>query len=255
MENVALTINNYNNSIVVYLIVAVVFFIFGMFRSSLFPKHSLKKYDNNNPTSQGKEDTTSLHLGRIVEGAISATLGTVLATIIINNCPLSKPPTPAPSPSSTPSKYTEWSDWTTNVVESSLTRQVEQRQSRYVTYNMVHYGTQQDTEPYYRMFRDYSINENFHEYHARDTYGEKHLIRTASASQMEQATSYPPNGDYITIAFGGETYEGLQLGNSTAYNFGDDKYLWYIESKAATTVTEYRYRDALQSEPEGSIQP
>ena len=40
-----------------------------------------------------------------------------------------------------------------------------------------------------------------------------------------------------------EGYGGYQKGSGTAYYFGDDKYVWFIESRAEKTL--YRYRDLL----------
>ena len=243
MQTYSFTINN--NNLAVYLIVAVVFFFLGMFRSTIFSKRSSDNSSINEHASD-KNDIKLLSLGRIIEGAISATVGTVLATIILNFIPLPDSTSiPTNMPSVTP-VFTDWSTWSTNVVESSATREVERRQRRIViSYNMVHFGTQQDTEPYYRMFRDYSIQGNYQKYHARDTYGEKHYTKKVPAWKIDSATSYPADGSYIKLSYGGETYEGLQVGNSTAYNFGDDKYVWFIQSEEYDTVTEYRYRDRL----------
>ena len=47
----------------------------------------------------------------------------------------------------------------------------------------------------------------------------------------------------VEISYGGEIYRGYQMGTSTAYNFGDDKYVWFIESEDTQAVTEYRYRE------------
>lgn len=135
-----------------------------------------------------------------------------------------------------------WSQWNTRIVTGSSSRQVETRQV-VLGYNLVHYGTQQAAAPHYRMFRDYSINKNFTQYNARKSYGEKHLTSYASASQMKYATAFPPDGSFVELSLNGEIYSGYQMGTSTAYNFGDDMIIWFIES--AVTQTEYRYRDAL----------
>ena len=55
-----------------------------------------------------------------------------------------------------------------------------------------------------------------------------------SASAFAWAKSYEPG----TLIKG--EYAGYQRGTTTAYNFGDDKYVWFVES--AVYTTEYRYR-------------
>ena len=147
------------------------------------------------------------------------------------------------------SKYvwSEWSNWSTNPVSSSTTREVETRQSRtLIGYNMVHYGTQQAAEPHYRMFRDYSISGNYSKYGARSSYTEKHLTKYVTVAQMNSATTYPANGALINLKYNGESYGGYQMGTTTAYNFGDDIKVWFIESEDYSVVTEYRHRDLIK---------
>ena len=93
-----------------------------------------------------------------------------------------------------------------------------------IGYNMVHYGTQMAVPPHYRMFRNYSINEAYGEYGARESYGEKHFTRYADADMLANAKTYEPES-----LIKGE-YAGYQKGTDTAYSFGDDKYVWFIES-------------------------
>ena len=104
-------------------------------------------------------------------------------------------------------------------------------------YNMVHYGTQMEEDPHYRMFRSFSIQNDFDRYGARSSYGEKHYTRYATAEELNGAAVYH-EGAMIT----GE-YAGYQCGRSDAYFFGDDKYVWFIES--TDEVTEYRYRQRM----------
>ena len=130
--------------------------------------------------------------------------------------------------------YGTWSSWSTTPIYASSTRQVETRQV-VAGYNMVHYGTQTASSPHYRMFRDYSIKGYFDYFGARYSYDEKHLTRYVSASAMAYAKTYAP-GTLIT-----GNYCGYQKGTSTAYNFGDDKYVWFIAGTVYTT--EYRYRN------------
>lgn len=129
--------------------------------------------------------------------------------------------------------YGTWSSWSKTPLYPSSSRQIETRQV-IVGYNMVHYGTQEAASPHYRMFRDYSIKKNLSRYGARESYGEKHFTRYVSASTLSYAKTYAP-GTLITGNYG-----GYQKGTSTAYNFGDDKYVWFIEN--AVYATEYRWR-------------
>lgn len=95
---------------------------------------------------------------------------------------------------------------------------------RIIGYNMVHYGTQTATSPHYRMFRNYSINKHYDYYGARESYGEKHYTRYVEAYMLSQARTYEPG-----VLIQGD-YAGYQKGTDTAYYFGDDKYVWFIES-------------------------
>ncbi len=139
-------------------------------------------------------------------------------------------------PTSTPAPtWGSWSSWKDYPVYASSTRQVETR--RVITeYHMVHYGTQTDSSPHYRVFRNYSINGKYEAYGARSSYGEKHYTRSVSPSMLDKAVTYEPG-----VLIKGD-YAGYQRGTDTAYYFGDDKYVWFIESYDYTT--QYRYRDA-----------
>lgn len=138
------------------------------------------------------------------------------------------------SSSSSYSSWGPWSSWSTTPVSATETRQIE---TRTVTtgYNMVHYGTQEAVPPYYRVFRNFSVRKNMSAYGARESYGEKHFTRTVSAALLRNAQRYEP-GACIT-----GDYSGYQRGTTTAYYFGDDKYVWFIESEQQ--VREYRYRN------------
>ena len=164
-------------------------------------------------------------------------------------------PTPVPTPVSTPAPTTEpkyvwseWSDWSTNVVTASSTREVETRQSsKVIGYNMVHYGTQQEAEPHFRMFRDYSISRNYEQYGARASYGEKHLTKYVTVPQMSNATTYQPDSkNTINLVYNGKSYGGYQMGTTTAFNFGDDNMVWFIESEEYSSEIEYRHRDLVE---------
>lgn len=146
----------------------------------------------------------------------------------------SSPPPVFYSPTPSSSKgYGPWSEWSTTPVYSSANREVETRTAA-EGYYMVHYGTQRASEPHYRVFRDYSIYGNYSKYNARDTYGEKHFTRYVSADMLNRARTYSP-GSFVN-----EEYAGYQEGNQIAYYFGDDQYVWFIES--AVMTTQYRWR-------------
>lgn len=245
MEGAAITINNVNINIGALLITpfvfVIAFYVFnhwiikGMFSSSAqSPVHDPNKDIDKNSHSRGE---------RIVEQIISGTISTILAGLFLSYFGIGSPP---PEGSHGAQQWSDWSEWTTDEITSSSVQEVQTRQNRVlIGYNMVHYGTQQDTSPYYRMFRDYSIDGNYELYHARASYKEKHLTKTVSIAQMDSASEYPPNGDFITLVYNGDSYQGFQMGNSTAYNFGDDNKVWFIESEEYNTVTEYRYRYLL----------
>ena len=129
--------------------------------------------------------------------------------------------------------WSSWSSWSRTPVSATDTRQIETR-TVITAYNMVHYGTQKAESPYYRVFRNFSVRNNMDAYGARASYGEKHFTRTVTPSELSNAVKYEP-GVYI---YG--DYPGYQEGTSTAYYFGDDKYVWFVESTQRTT--EYRYR-------------
>ncbi len=108
--------------------------------------------------------------------------------------------------------------------QSSYSQPSYSSDRRIVGYNMVHYGTQTATSPHYRMFRNYSINRQYGAYGARESYGEKHFTRYVDAYMLSYAKTYEPG-----VLIKGD-YAGYQKGTDTAYSFGDDKYVWFIES-------------------------
>ena len=141
------------------------------------------------------------------------------------------------------SDYGAWSEWTTNYIASSDTRQVETKtetKSNVTGYNMVYYLTQGANSPYYRHYREYSISNNLSGYGARISYGEHVNRRTASVSDINNARKIAP-GEFFE---GGS--RGYNKGNATAYALpGDTNTPWFIESeiKENYNVTYYRYRD------------
>lgn len=121
---------------------------------------------------------------------------------------------------------------------------VEEGEGAVVLYHMVHYGTQEAEEPHNRMFRDYSINGNYKKFKARPSYGEKHLTRIVTAEELEQARRFEPG----TVVRGVlEHYEGYQYGTATAYYFGDDKYVWFVESVEVILAAEAPAPQAVPS--------
>ena len=147
-------------------------------------------------------------------------------------------PIPTPSPIPTPNgaplpAWGDWSAWGTEPIMQSESVQVETRKT-VLGYNMVHYGTQKEESPHYRMFRGFSILNEFEKYGARSSYGEKHYTRYVTADKLNAAKVYH-EGELVT-----GDYRGYQRDRADAYFFGDDKYVWYIES--IDEVTEYRCR-------------
>ena len=133
-------------------------------------------------------------------------------------------------------KWSPWSDWSTGEVKSSGTREVEQRQIL-AGYTMFHYRTQFRDEPYWRVFRNFSVNGDFDALYSRHSYGEKYVERTVTTSELDNATCISPDSWNVVPG------KGFQDGVTTAFDFHDDEYLWFIGSAVYETV--YRYRDLL----------
>lgn len=133
-----------------------------------------------------------------------------------------------------------WSDWSDTSVTKSDSTEVETREdtrSRLTGYNMVYYLTQEANSPYYRNYREFSLNGNYGAYGARTSYGEHHNTRTATVDQVSNAPTIGNNG-----FFSGE-FGGYIRTSATAYDLGD-AYPWFVESEIREnyTVTQYRYR-------------
>jgi len=131
-------------------------------------------------------------------------------------------------------KWCSWSEWSTQAVNSYTTREVEQRQIL-VGYNMFHYRTQFRGEPYWRVFRNFSVNGDFDALYSRHSYGEKYAERYVTASALAEATGVSPDSWNVYPG------KGFQNGVTTAFDFHDDEYLWFIGNAVYETV--YRYRD------------
>lgn len=158
--------------------------------------------------------------------------------------PTAKPlSSPKPAASHEPEYYWgEWSEWSTKPVNQAEDCQVETRQvQEIIGYYVYHYRTQTEDAPYYRVFRNFSINGVYDEY-ARSSYGEKYASKYVTVSQMQAANTYSPSDSrYDSIRFNGKYWKAYQRGNETAYGFGDDEFLWYIDSEDTAVHTEYRY--------------
>lgn len=132
------------------------------------------------------------------------------------------------------SRWGWWSEWSTKPVKSSATREVEQRQTL-IGYNMFHYRTQFRDEPYWRVFRNFSVNGDYDALYSRHSYGEKYVERYVTASELADAVTVRPDSWNVYPG------KGFQDGVTTAFDFGDDDFLWFIDS--AVYETMYRYRD------------
>ena len=105
---------------------------------------------------------------------------------------------------------------------------------------MYYFCTQSSSSPYYRHYREFSINGNWSAYGARSSYGEHTNGKVIDVATFNSATAVSPG----SLSKG--QYAGYNKGGLTGYNFsGDGGYLWY-KGDAVTnnyTVTMYRYRD------------
>lgn len=142
--------------------------------------------------------------------------------------------------------YTDWgnwSEWSTQNIGASDTREVDTKtesKSEVTGYNMFYYCTQSSSSPYYRHYRNFSINGNYSGYGARSSYGEHKNSKQISASTFNNATAVGSGGK------SSGTYAGYNKASVTGYNFsGDGGYLWYKGDTIYNNynVTYYRYRD------------
>ena len=111
-----------------------------------------------------------------------------------------------------------------------------------VLYHMVHYGTQEAEDPYCRVFRNYSINGDYKAYGARKSYGEKHFTRIVTEEDLANAQQFEPG---VLVKGLLDNYMGYQYGTTTAYYFGDDKYVWFIESQEIVPVSSFSRTPSL----------
>ncbi len=141
------------------------------------------------------------------------------------------------------SEWGAWSGWSENAATGSDLRKVETKQdprSEITGYNMYYFCTQSSASPYYRHYRNYSINGEWGKYGARQSYGEHTNGKVIDVATLNSATAISPG----SLSKG--QYSGYNKGDVTGYNFsGDGGYLWY-KGDAVTnnyTVTMYRYCD------------
>lgn len=136
----------------------------------------------------------------------------------------------------TSSRWSQWSEWSTKPVKSTAALEVEQRQTL-IGYNMFHYRTQFRDEPYWRVFRNFSVTGDYDALYSRHSYGEKYAVRYATASELADAVTVRPDSWNVYPG------KGFQDGVTTAFDFGDDEFLWFIDSAVYETI--YRYRDLI----------
>lgn len=73
-------------------------------------------------------------------------------------------------------RWGQWSDWMLTPVKSTPVREVERRHAL-VGYNMFHYRTKLNVEPYDRVFWNFSIEDEPEAFHAQADYGEEYAER------------------------------------------------------------------------------
>lgn len=133
------------------------------------------------------------------------------------------------------SGWSSWSDWSTSPVSASETRQVETKDVQN-GYNMRYYCTQTAASPYYRYYRNYSINGNYSGYSARSSYGEHNQNGWWNLDNINRAGTYAPT------TWSSGTYAGKNAGSATGYTIAWDGYIWFTNGE--TYEKQYRYRDA-----------
>lgn len=169
--------------------------------------------------------------------AIATTIGLLLGLVLQHEIDSISPPT---------EEWGPWSKWDNVVYADSDTREVEQREV-IVGYNMVVYVTQENKEPHYRNFRDYSIKDKLEAYGARESYSEKHFELYVSAELLKCSKEY---GQGVFIPYIDEEHvEGYNRGNEVAYVIEipvDSEgrcYPFFV--KDTETEIQYRYRDRI----------
>ena len=137
--------------------------------------------------------------------------------------------------------YGEWSDWSTTKPTGQDGREIEEREST-AGYNMVHYLTMGNDGR--RQYRSYSVNGDYATYGLSVDYGEFSRTWYATKAEIDSADTCS-EGDYVNYA---DNTAGYNMGSGTAYAGWNvrDCLVWFIKSEVKQT--EYRYRDAIQTE-------
>lgn len=131
-------------------------------------------------------------------------------------------------------RWGQWTDWTLTPIRSTSVREVERRQAL-VGYNMFHYRTKLNIEPYDRVYRNFSVEDDPKAFHAQTDYGEEYAERYASLADLSFALRVKP--DPWSVYPG----KGYQDGITVAFDFQDDSNLWFLGN--AIYKTMYRYRE------------
>ena len=131
-------------------------------------------------------------------------------------------------------------------IHSAYAEQAAMESGKIIGYNMVYYCTKEysneddyfygASEPDAYMFRDYSVIHS-PAYFGDDNCSE-HLTRFVTAGELLRAEAFPADRSFISISYNGQTRSGYQMGDGTAYNFGDDNYVWYVASAVSADSPE-----------------
>lgn len=131
-------------------------------------------------------------------------------------------------------RWGQWSDWMLTPVKCTPVREVERRQAL-VGYNMFHYRTKLDVEPFDRVFRNFSVEDAPEAFHAQADYGEEYAERYATLADLSFALRVKPD------PWSASPGKGYQDGVTVAFDFQDDNNLWYLGNAVYKIV--YRFRE------------
>ena len=131
-------------------------------------------------------------------------------------------------------KWGQWSEWMLTPVRSTTVREVERRQAL-VGYNMFYYQTMLKADPNDRVFRNFSIEDEFDSFRADPYFGEGYTERYVSFSDLSFARRVNPDQWNVYPK------KGYQDGVTVAFDFQDDNNLWFMRN--AVYKTMYRYRE------------
>ena len=128
----------------------------------------------------------------------------------------------------------QWSEWRLTPIRTTHAREVERRQTL-VGYNMFCYRTKLNVEPYERVYRDFSMEDELDAFHASPDYGEEYVERYAALADVSFAARVSPDPWEVYPG------KGCQDGVTIAFDLGDDDNLWFLGN--AVYKTEYRCRE------------